>query len=64
MTQHFYVLYNTLESAFYIDNQIGATEDVLMAERYSSYYKAQENLKYFKTPKEWEIKKVTVQVDI
>jgi len=64
MALHFYVLYNTSESAFYIDNQFGYTNDVLMAERYPSKNQAQDNLKYFKNPKEWEVKVVLVQFDL
>ena len=64
MTQCFYVLYNKENHFFYVDNQWGYTGDVLLAERYSSQKEAQDNLKYFKVPQEWEVKKATVQVDI
>ena len=64
MTQCFYVLYNKEEHFFYCDNQWGYTDDVLLAEQYSSCDKAQDHLRFFKTPEKWEIKKVTVQVDI
>lgn len=64
MTQCFYVLCNKENKFFYIDDQFGYTVNVLNAERYYSHDEAQDHLKYFNNPQKWEVKKVTVQVDI
>ena len=64
MKQYFYVLYNKIEEALYIDNQFGYTKDILMAERYPSYQDARDHLKYLKNSDEWQIKIVSVHVHL
>ena len=64
MEQYFYVLYNVKNKALYIDTQWGYTTDLLRAERYESYEEAKKILSYFKSPDEWEVKKVTLSIEV
>lgn len=64
MEQYFYVLFNTTAGAFYIDNQFGFTNNMLLAEQYESREKAEKELKYFREPENWKVKKVTVRVEL
>ncbi len=56
----FYILeYADQTGLFYIDNQFGYTDNVLMAERYPS---PEEALKYKKYPTMWIVRTVTITV--
>lgn len=62
MNQEFYVLYNIEKQAYYDDGTL--TLSPLNAHHYQTAKEASEELKYFYTPKEWLIKKVTLHLDI
>lgn len=66
MEQYFYVLFNTEVLAFYLDNQLRFTKDILVAERYDTDEEAKSVLKYFEKDyrKNWTVKKVTVSVEL
>ena len=66
MEQYFYVLYNVNEKALYADTPsgLGYTINILYADRYESYEEAKEYLSYFKSPQEWEVKKVTMSIEL
>jgi len=66
MEQYFYVLFNTEISAFYLDNQLSLTKDILIAERYDTAEDARSALGYFEKDyrKNWKVKKVTVSVEL
>lgn len=56
----FYVLeYSDHPGLYYIDNQFGYTDNVLMTEHYPS---PEEALKYKKHPTKWIVRTVTITV--
>lgn len=56
----FYILeYASCPGTYYIDNQFGATNDVLRAEHYHS---PEEALKYWKDPSKWKVCKVHLDI--
>ena len=62
MLQWFYVLFNTVNSVFYRDSQLGDTKDMLKAERFFSCKEAEKQLKCLKEDA-WTVRKVTVSLE-
>ncbi len=58
--ENFYILeYASYPGIYYIDNQFGMTDDVLLAEHYSS---PEEALKYMTDPSKWRV--CLIHIDI
>ena len=62
MQQWFYVLFNTVNSVFYRDSQLGDTKDMLKAEQFFSCKEAEKQLKYL-NKEGWTVRKVTVSLE-
>ena len=67
VVQDFYVLFNTQNSSFYLEDPDGyvlCTKDMILCEKYHTEKAAQNILKFFQKPEEWTIKKATINIEL